>query len=444
MMEMMRCSHHVILTLVVCVGCGSVKPNQLPDAPPAIDATTRGTVRVTVLDPSGTGAPAVGANVVFIDPDGTLVKKAATDSAGKADADVLPGASVTAIIAVNTQVRLQTVLAVKPGDDLVVGTRSPDSSSAGSFTISYPPFAGATSYWVTTPCVSTTFAAPASGGTPAPATIELANSCKLDTMEIVVVAQNASGPLNSIAKSGVKFTSGGSTAITGSYQGLRNFTASYTNIDSGISNLDMTRWSPDALAGYSNNQSIVPTGATQTFSVTGPISTGGTVVTQVNNKSLSAAQLVRQAISGNAATYGLDVGATLLPWIKQSTFDAATNKVVVPLDLTGTSAAKPDLFRISLGYRRIDNNMTRLYGWTIFGPEAADIVLPVLPADLGGVGPTAGDTVGITTVGMLEADTITSYDAIRNDVNAAFDQYTSERPPAAAVRISVGPGQRVP
>jgi hypothetical protein len=444
MMAMMRCSHRLLLTVVLCAGCGSVKPGQLPDAAPTIDATTRGTVHVTVLDPSGTGAAAVGANVVFIDPDGTLVKKASTDSAGKADADVLPGASVTAIVLFNTQVRLQTVLAVKPGDDLVVGTKSADSSSAGNFTISYPAFAGATSYWVTTPCVSTTFTAPATGATPAPATIEFANSCKLDTMEIVVVAQNASGPLNSIAKSGVKSTSGGSTTITGSYQGLRNFTASYTNIDPSITNLDMTRWIPDAFAGYFNNQTIAPTSATQVFSVTGPIGAGGAVVTQVNNKSLSGAQVVRQTISGNAATYGLDVGATLLPWVKLPSFDAATNKVLVPLDMTGTSAAKPDLFRISLGYRRVDNNVTHQYGWTIFGPEAADIVLPVLPADLGGIGPTASDNVGITAVGMLEADTITSYDAIRNDVNAAFDQYTSDRPPAAAVRMSVGPGQRVP
>src|SRR4051812_20585045 len=122
MMATMRCSHHLILTVVASVGCGSVKPGQLPDAPPSIDATTRGTVHVTVLDPSGTGAAAVGANVVFLDPDGTLVKKASTDSAGKADADVLPGASVTAIIAVNTAFALQTVLAVKPGDDLVIGT----------------------------------------------------------------------------------------------------------------------------------------------------------------------------------------------------------------------------------------------------------------------------------------------------------------------------------
>ena len=55
---------------------------QLPDAPPAppSDAVTRGTVRVTVLDPSGTGAPAVGANVVFLDPDGTLVKRVEVDT----------------------------------------------------------------------------------------------------------------------------------------------------------------------------------------------------------------------------------------------------------------------------------------------------------------------------------------------------------------------------
>src|SRR3954471_14790518 len=111
MKAMMRCSHR-LLTVVLCMGCGSVKSGQLPDAAPSIDATTRGTVHVMVLDPSGTGAAAVGANVVFIDPDGTLVKRVATDSAGKADADVLPGASVTSIALINMTYQIQTILVV--------------------------------------------------------------------------------------------------------------------------------------------------------------------------------------------------------------------------------------------------------------------------------------------------------------------------------------------
>src|SRR4029077_8100117 len=106
-----------------------------------------GTVRVTVLDPSGTGAPAVGANVVFLDPDGMLVKRVATDTSGKANADVLPGASVTSIALINTtQYQLQTVLGVKPGDDLVLGSKTADSSTAGTFTVTYPALSGATSY----------------------------------------------------------------------------------------------------------------------------------------------------------------------------------------------------------------------------------------------------------------------------------------------------------
>src|SRR5262249_7713651 len=158
-----------------------VKSGQLPDGPPPIDATTRGTVHVTVLDPAGTGAAAVGATVVFVDPDGTQVKKA-TDSAGKADADVLPGASVTSIALVNTSTTLQTVLGVKPGDDLVIGIRSLDGSAAGDFSISYPAATGATSYDIVNPCGTVSFPAPAAGGPPPTSKITINNSCKLSTM----------------------------------------------------------------------------------------------------------------------------------------------------------------------------------------------------------------------------------------------------------------------
>ena len=417
-----------------------MKSGQLPDAPPSIDATTRGTVRVTVLDPGGTGAAAVGANVVFIDPDGTLVKKASTDSAGKADADVLPGASVTAIIAVNTSFALQTVLAVKPGDDLVIGTKTVDSSAAGDYTVSFPANASATSYTVVSPCNSTSVGVPA-GGPPPSVKISLFNSCKLDTMELLVVAQGANGPLSSISKPGVQFTAGGSTTISGSYQGLHNFTGSYTNIDPMISNLDMARSVPDAF-GFEVDQAMASPPATTVLTLSGPVATGG-IVTSGFSSTMGGSQIVRQAISGGAATYGLDVGATLLPWLRAPSYDAAANKVVVPVDMTGTSSAKPDLFRVVVSYRRTDtSNVTHTYSWILFGPEASDIVLPTLPADLGMIAPTATDTVSVPQARMFDADTVTGYDAIRNDVNAAFQLYTSARPPAATLRLSASPSLR--
>jgi hypothetical protein len=438
---MMRCSHRLLLAAFLCVGCGSVKGSQLTDGPPPIDATTRGTVHVTVLDPAGTGAPAVGASVVFLDPDGTLVKKASTDSAGKADADVLPGASVTAIALVNTSTALQTVLAVKPGDDLVIGSKQIDSSTAGDFSITYPAFTGATSYSVVSPCNTTSFPAPAAGGPPPTAKITIFNSCRLDAMELLVVAQGGNGPLASISKPGVAFMPNGSTTITGNYAGLRNFTASYTNIDPVITNLNTTRAVPDAF-GFTTSQATAMPGTSAVVNITGPVGTGGDVVTQALSTTGSR-QTVRQEISGSAVTYGLDVGATLLPWIKPPSYDATTGKVLVPLDTTGASSTKPDLFRLILSYRRVDaNNVTHTFAWQVFGPEAADIVLPTLPADLGGIGPTASDAVTVSTAFMFEADSVAGYDAIRNDLSTAIQLYGGARPPATIVRTSAAPSQR--
>jgi hypothetical protein len=442
----MRCSYQLASFLLACVGCGSVYPTgHLPDAPPApdagIDAVTRGTVRVTVLDPSGSGAPAVGANVVFLDPDGTLVKRVASDTAGKAEADVLPGASVTSIVFVNTQYRLLTVLGAKPGDDLVLGTRNGDGSTAGTFTVNYPALAGATSYGISSPCGATFFSAPAAGGPPAPAQLTLFNSCKLDTMEIVVVPQGANGPLTSIAKPGVAFLAGGTTTISGNYQGLRTLTASYTNINPIITGLNMSRGIPDGF-GFVDTQSMTSPGATLALSSTGPQASTGQLLTVVGTATGSS-QRVRQSISGTAATYGLDLGATLLPWIGSPTYDAASRKLVVPTDTTGTSAAKPDLFRIIASYARTDaNNVTTSFNWTLFGPDATDIVLPVLPPELGNIAPTATDTVTVTSAQMFDADSVTSYDQIRNDVSNAFSLHTGSRPPATTVRFSAAPGKR--
>ncbi|HEY0476892.1 MAG TPA: carboxypeptidase-like regulatory domain-containing protein [Kofleriaceae bacterium] len=437
-----RCSCWFLLALAA--GCGSVKDSHLADAPgPSLDSggVIRGTVRVTVLDAGGTGAPAVGANVVFLDPDGSLVKRVATDTAGKANADVLPGGSVTSIALVSTQYQLQTVLGVKPGDDIVLGNKNGDGSVAGDFTITYPLFGGATSYSVVSPCGTIPFPAPATGGPPAPAKISISNSCKRDPMELVVVAQGANGPLSSIAKAGVPFVPGGSTTITGSYQGLRSVTVSYTNINPIITNLDMNRLIPDGF-GFDSNQTMASPGTSLTMTVTGPQAAGGQIFTQASGAA-GQFQTVRQAIPGTAATYGLDVAATLLPWINSPTYDPATRKLVVPLDTTGTSSAKPDIFAIGARYGRVDaNNVSTTFTWTLFGPEAADIVLPALPADLAAIGPGATDTVTIFAAAMFEADSVSGYDAIRNDPNHALELYAGARPPAATVRTSRAPAKR--
>jgi hypothetical protein len=151
-------------------------------------------------------------------------------------------------------------------------------------------------------------------------------------------------------------------------------------------------------------------------------------------------QTVRQNISGGATTYGLDVGATLLPWLPQPSFDAANATLVIPVDTTGTSNAAPDAVRVAATYRRTDTT----FNWVVFAPAAKDIKLPTLPPELADIAPTDQDTVTVTSA-MFEADTVMGYAAVRNDLNAAFRLYaaTSTRYPANTVRNSTSPVLRI-
>lgn len=439
-MEMMRCSHRLLLTVVLCAGCGSVKSGQLPDAPPSIDATTRGTVHVTVLDAGGAGAPAVGANVVFLDPDGTLVKRVATDTAGKADAEVLPGASVTSIALLNMTYQLQTVTAIKPGDDLVLGSKNTDVTAAGTFTVNYPAATGATSYIVGHACGPTFVSSPAGVPPVTSVTLTMTNNCKQSKMEIVVVPMDAnSAPLGTIALSDVPFTSGGSVTLNGSYQSARAFTASYTNIPSSVTALLVSRSVPDGF-GVQTSQSMASPSASQVINLTGASGSAARVASRFSVSSTRAFQEIRQNLSGTAATYGFDAGTNLLPWITQVSFDAAAHKLVTTTDATGTSAGAPDMFRVFATYRRTDPNtqVTTTYSWSLFGPQAGDITLPALPAEVGDVAPNATDTITFNAI-MLEGDTISGYDAIRNNLNDAIAVYGGARPPAGTIRLSAWP-----
>jgi hypothetical protein len=87
-------------------------------------------------------------------------------------------------------------------------------------------------------------------------------------------------------------------------------------------------------------------------------------------------------------------------------------------------------------YRRTDaNQVTTTFIWTLFAAEATDIVLPTLPAELAEIIPSAKDTL-TSAAFLLEADTITGYDAIRNDLKGAFTTYAEGRAPAQRVVIA--------
>lgn len=436
-----------ICSVVAALGCGRVKndPGGLPDAPPGPeDARGRGRVVVTVLDPGGSGSPAVGARVVFLDPDGTLVKRTSTDTLGKADAEVLPGASVTAITSASNGHQIQTVLAIEPDDDLVIGVKADSTAAVGTFTVEFPVEAGATSYRVAHACG---VADPAAQTTTV--TFDLRANCRQPTMEVIVTAFDANGAaLGFIAKQGVVTNAGKLTLVEG-YTRMRTFTGAYSNIDSSLASLAMARRAPDIAGIAVTGAASSPFPATTTLEA--PSTSGGsaTIDTTMSRgaatRLVQNTQIVRQVIAGGAVSYGLDVGAMLLPWISQPAYDAATRTLAFTKEGAGTGA--PDAYQVVGRYTRTDpmGQTSTAYMWSIIGPEATNLVLPVLPDELAELAPTAADAVNVSAL-MFDADNVPDYSAIRRDLGGAFRLYTSRNPglsgatpirtPATTVRIS--------
>jgi hypothetical protein len=398
----------------------------------------RGTVRVTVVDPAGGGAPAVGVTVVFIDPDGTVVKTTSTNSSGKTEADVLPGASVTTVIASASRFRMRTMLGVQPGDDLVIGPRTIDTSGSGQFTLSWPDAPNhATTFTVYGPCGligTTTFVPPGMGST-APTTLAfpVQNGCRPDPSEFLVWARGQAGlSLHFNVNENIPFSAGRNFTMSNLWHGGLTFSASYTNVPV-MSTITTDRVVPDG--GRSDPSSQMAAEPT-TFSFSGPRGISARVVSRFVLIS-GAKQVVRQRVPGDSSTYGMNVGETLLAWLAAPTFDAATQQFRVVKTAAGSSPAPtPDLFEVEAAWER----GTTEYVWEVFGPDATTIQLPVLPAAAGAaLNPTASDAVRAHAI-SYEAETFDGYDAARINAGVALtDTFEPTRSAAERVRVSHSP-----
>lgn len=397
------------------------------DAPP--DVPVRGTLRVTVLDRTGTGAPAVGIPVVFVEPDGT-VSRAATDSNGQCEAEVFPGTSVTSVTTVSNGKQMFTVLAVSPGDEVVLGQTNPDEGTAGTFTVSWPAVNGTNDYVIFGPCGFQD----STVGTVTTKAITLRNSCNPASMELLVQARNnVNATLGFSSKANVPVAAG-STAMP-AFSGGIGFTGSFTNI-SHTTNLTMTRRAPEGFGFSDSVTKDVSTLTTTTASAVVP-STGTARVETFLAGAQNDSQTIRQRLAGNSTTYGLDVAAIALPWLTAPSLDVVARTITIGSDPTGTSGDTPDLIQTTIGWRRGATS----YGWVVFGPSFEKISLPALPDELADGLPVASDA--ITTVRSVahDADTIPSYAAIREAVGPALVTTLddAEHSTAALVRTSTSP-----
>jgi hypothetical protein len=165
--------------------------------------------------------------------------------------------------------------------------------------------------------------------------------------------------------------------------------AAYTNVNPAIPTMWMSRAVLDCFGLVSVTAAASPPTATQVLTLPGPVGSRALVTTEVGNAP-HARQIVSQYISGTDASYGLDLDATLLPWLGKPTFDAASGKILVPTDTTGTTTAAPDAVSLTASYRRTDPGTGAMttFSWTLFSPVVADVTLPNLPLEVGNVMPT--------------------------------------------------------
>lgn len=397
------------------LACDPATLKHTPDAAKQIDgapdAPNHGLVTVTVYDLNNGGAVVTGVPVVFIEADGTVAAKPITDTLGIVTADVHPGATATAVIAVQGQATtMMTVADIQPGDHINLGPVAPFTSTTdGTFTVSYPAYSGATYYDVVGPCSYY------SAGSATSYTMTIDTYCKQSAMDIIIVANNASGPIAYLEKPNVAYTAGGSTFVNGSYLLPATFNANYTNVDAAITGITFDRTVP-ALNGFVTVTSGTP--ANGTLSLSSLAINGQSSRVQTRATKPSANNYVYQNMLGNATSYSLDMGATLLPWLTMPVVDFANEKVMAAVDTTGTSADKPDVFVLSFSYSRSDGSGGTLsYRWFVIAPDAGEVTLPALPADVGDVMPQATDTVGSLFSVMLDTSTTTWNDARVNAVD---------------------------
>jgi hypothetical protein len=395
----------------------------------------RGSVHVTVVGPSGSAA--VGATVVFVDPDGAVVKTAATDSGGKADAEVLPGASVTTVIRSFATVQMRTTLAIEPGDDLVIGPKASDMHTLGQFTLSWPDAPNhATTFSVYGPCgfAGTTTYDPTGPSPTAPTslTFDVRNGCETNSAEFVVWARGHDGiSLQFNDSTNIPFEVGNSFSTSSAWD-RQGFNASFTNVSS-ISTITADRIVPDG------GLSMPVTMAASNPTVIGFASSRGATarVMSTFNAISGATQTVRQKIPGDSTTYSVDVAGTLLAWLDTPTFSAATQEFqLVKAAASAGGSVDPDLLRIEASWQRPSVH----YSWEVFGPDTNTVTLPNLPAALDAeLKPTAADMVHVSAI-SYEADTIPNYDSARANIGAAInDTFEAPRSPAALIRVSKSP-----
>lgn len=371
------------------------------------DVAVRGLVKVTVVSPLDGRTPVSDAIVVFNDPDGSLVTQVRTDAAGHAEAEVLPGASVTTVNSHPNGVELSTTLGLAAGDDVILGGYQPSGSSAGRFTVSWTPVAATgTAYSVFGPCGYAGYVTDASS-----LTFSVGDSCNPDKMELVVKATGNTGAETYTTQVDVPFVDGGSVKMP-DWSAGEILAASYTHLAS-ISEIATARHVAGDAFVLTNQYASTNGRPAMTLGLLGPSGLGGQIETTVYNSSRDT-QVFRQRLAPGTLNYSVDLASVLLPWTTdlQQT-DRRFQVTKIAADVPGTA---PALTELELHWARAGMSVA----WRVFGGDIDTIQLPAMPASFGAAAmPTSSDRPEAAWT-SIATDAFTDYDSVRGNIGAAL------------------------
>ena len=405
------------VTIVAVLACGcSFEP------PPDVagpDATTRGPVTATVHALEAGEELVAGAAVLFHDPDGALVAHETTDASGRAEADLLPGGSVTVVDTISdpTSTLLRTVFGAEPGDDLVFGPiRRQSGELVGTMTVELLGGTG-TAYRIINGCSSYTTGETSS-------VMQFFDHCAPATFEVHVVAHDATGlEIGYAAVENVPYVEGGTITVPDNWSSVTPYQLTIEGIPPEMTDafsILRVRYGEDLVSASA--RSGAPSGGT--FAVTGgypqvPIGADELQIATVGFDSDTESHTLIETRTGLTSTWSLDA-ATILPRLSGAAFDPDAGRVSW-IETGGGS--DPDAASVWLDYR---SNAGKPHRWRLWGPpDRTEVVLPALPDEL--LAEVA--TLELALIHLHGADTVDGYDAIREVADPhAYDLFQGGTP----------------
>jgi hypothetical protein len=395
-----------------------------PDGEPPPDAIHRGAVTVVVLGTGyeGGGTPVAGAQVIFVDTDGT-VHRSITNSAGEATADLSTGASVTVVRAEQSNAyEITTFAHVEPLDRLIIGERARNIlEETKRMTVVVPTYGTNSRYAVLPGCGQ------ASERSPGVFEVQFPASCESGEYVVGALARDVDGTAIAQNVLGAPKFEAGARLEMGSWTPVPSFLATYSNIPQNVTSLSMFRAFLDHNRIFTSWDTLYPERTTGS----------PTVVVRENNFAFGTdmyistdldrpgflSQTLRDRPGMVMNTYGVDVAAGILPWIRDVGFDPTSRT----FSWTQDGSAPAEIVRASVSYDR--QNPPLWVHWTTYAPGDASpeqIVLPTLPPEVGDIGPRSGDWISRPHVCLLDVDGLDAA-AVRAEldleINSNFNDY---------------------